>query len=237
MKPLSSIVRRAAYASSGSSARLSSLLLFRSSARGFAAVPTGRNAGVSGGVASELERQINLKEDVSAHAENYFESGITDPKIITGEFKEDEDLLERLPEDLKAGAGLYEESGVSDPSEFEAPRQQQRAGMSFSGRSTTGNRAVIPNDLRRNPQKMAEFFSEEYANSSSSEEVVSVDRSADDPLADRSPANARNPDASSSELADAVRRKYGRAPSSHARPRGGADAIPQYYNEEGSERR
>lgn len=194
------------------------------------------------GTADELDRQVTLKEDLAAHAGNYEESGITDPRILTGELPEPESLLDRLPEDLKAGAGLYEETGMTEPLEYEA--RFSRSSQSTFDRITTGHRTDMPSDLRKDPHRMAEFYRAEFANSSSSEEVVASERGMDDPLAPNQSqsqsqsqgSQAYRQNASSpSQLADEVRAKYGRKPSSNSRPRGGLESIPLCEDEEAVE--
>lgn len=126
-----------------------------------------------------------------------------------------------------------------------------------SGRS---GRMALDDEGLHDPRRAAEEFAAEFANSSSSEEVVGAyalsrlprahaikRRNYRDSLAyvvftaaaERGPdpynlQQGAEPDShdaghfhdEASITADRIRRDFGREPSSHARPRGGADAIP-----------
>lgn len=115
-----------------------------------------------------------------------------------------------------------------------------RRNLGSFDRITTGHRTDMPSDLRKDPKRMAEFYKDEFANSSSSEEVVASERGLDDPLAlnqAQSPGSQayRQNASSSSQQADEVRAKYGRKPSSNARPRGGLESIPLEMDEDVAE--
>lgn len=108
--------------------------------------PSGRRANTE---------QPSLEDELAAGSGYFEESGITNPKVVSGKAKQEgRDLLAELPDDLRAGAGLYEESGMTDPSDLtqDAPvgsRQRQPVSKATAMRRETMEWEGIDPAMRR----------------------------------------------------------------------------------------